>query len=66
MRFSKKKKYRFIGGFPVPMHSYWIEMMLADIVRSAGEIDNRTLLEELDGLCSALDCALANGHRVLW
>jgi DNA-binding Xre family transcriptional regulator len=41
-------------------------MMLADIVRSAGEIDNRTLLEELDGLCSALDCALANGHRVLW
>jgi hypothetical protein len=20
MRFSKKKKYRFIGGFPAPMH----------------------------------------------
>jgi hypothetical protein len=41
-------------------------MMLADIVRSAREIDSRTLLEELDGLCSALGCALANGHRVLW
>ena len=62
LRASKAVK----GYHRVRIDSYWIEMMLADIVRSAKEINNRRLLEELDGLFSALDCALANGHRVLW
>jgi hypothetical protein len=53
------------GYHRVRIDSYWVEMMLADIVRSARQISNRALLEELDGLCSALDCALANGYRVL-
>jgi hypothetical protein len=39
--------------------AYWIEMMLADIVRSAKTIRSASLLEELDALCSALDSALA-------
>jgi len=53
------------GYHRVRIDSYWIEMMLADIVRSARQIDNHALLEELDALCSALDCALADGYRVL-
>jgi hypothetical protein len=53
------------GYHRVRIDAYWIEMMLADIVRSARQISNRALLEELDALCSTLDCALANGYRVL-
>jgi hypothetical protein len=39
-------------------------MMLADVVRSAKEINSPTLLEELDALCSVLDCALENRPRI--
>jgi hypothetical protein len=51
------------GLHRVRIDSYWIEMMVADLVRSAREIRNRALLEELDALCSALEHALANDHR---
>ncbi len=52
------------GYHRVPIDAYWIEMMLADIVRSAKEINSPTLLEELDTLCSVLDCALENRPRI--
>src|ERR1017187_10323414 len=52
------------GYHRVPIDAYWIEMMLADIVRSAKEISSSTLLEELDALCSVLDCALENRPRI--
>ena len=52
------------GYHRVPFDAYWIEMMLADIVRSAKEIRSPALLEELDALCSALDCALENRPRI--
>ena len=48
------------GYHRVPIDAYWIEMMLADVVRSAKTIRSASLLEELDTLCSVLDCALAN------
>src|SRR3984957_10808547 len=52
------------GYHRVPIDAYWIEMMLADIVRSAKEISSPALLEELDALCSLLDCALENRPRI--
>ena len=52
------------GIHRVGIGSYWIEMMIADLVRSAKEIPkqvrNRALLEELDALCSALEYALVD------
>ena len=52
------------GFHHVPIDEYWIEMMQADIVRSAKEISSSALLEELDALCSVLDCALENRPRI--
>ena len=53
---------RPVGGYHrVRIDVYWIEMMIADLVRSAKEIRSRRLLEELDALCSALESALARG-----
>jgi hypothetical protein len=54
------------GYHRVPIDAYWIEMMIADVVRSAKEIRSRRLLEELDELCSSLERALGPGaHRAL-
>jgi hypothetical protein len=39
-------------------------MMLADVIRSAREITNRRLLDELDSVCGALEVALSSAHRV--
>jgi hypothetical protein len=52
------------GYHRVPIDAYWIEMMQADIVRSAKEIGSPGLLEELDALCSVLDCALESRRRI--
>jgi len=52
------------GHHRVPIDAYWIEMILADIVRSAKEVSSPALLEELDALCSILDCALENRPRI--
>jgi hypothetical protein len=52
------------GYHRVPIDAYWIEMMQADIVRSAKEISSSALLEELDGLCSVLDCAIESRPRI--
>ena len=41
--------------------AYWIEMMIADLSRSARTIRSGTPLEELDALCHALEHALAEG-----
>jgi len=49
LRDSKAAK----GCHRVPTDAYWIEMMLADLVRSAREIRSRALLEELDELTTA-------------
>jgi hypothetical protein len=50
------------GMHRVRLGSYWIEMMLADLVRSAKEIRSRRLLDELDELYSVLDLSLNNVH----
>ncbi len=52
------------GYHRVSIDAYWIEMMLADIVRSAKTIRSAALLDELDALCSVLDCALAKRRRI--
>ena len=52
------------GYHRVAIDAYSIEMMLADIVRSAETIRSASLLEELDALCSALDSALANPRPI--
>ncbi|HLA70353.1 MAG TPA: hypothetical protein VK624_02510 [Steroidobacteraceae bacterium] len=55
------------GVHRVRIGAYWIELMIADLVRSAKEIPkhrrNSALLEELDAVCSALEYALAHDHR---
>jgi hypothetical protein len=62
---QKLRDSKVVKGYHrVPIGVYWIEMMIADIVRSAREIRNHALLDELDSLFSALDCALASGRRV--
>lgn len=54
LRSSKAVK----GWHRVPIGAYWIELMVADLVRSAKEINDEALLEELDAACSALEYAL--------
>lgn len=51
------------GIHRVRIGAYWIEMMIADLVRSAKEISEQALLEELDALCSALEYALDDDPR---
>lgn len=59
---EKLRASRAVGGIHrVRIDAYWIEMMVADVIRSAKTIRSGTLLEELDGLCSALEYALAHG-----
>ncbi len=53
---------RAVGGMHrVRINAYWIEMMTADIIRSAKTIRSSVLLEELDALCSSLQYALDHG-----
>ena len=52
------------GFHRVRIDSYWIEILLGDVIRSAREITNRRLLDELDGVCGALEWALSEVHRV--
>jgi hypothetical protein len=47
------------GYHRLRIDAYWIEMMIADLVRSAKKIHNRALLDELDALGCALESALA-------
>lgn len=62
---ERLRKSRPVKGYHcVPIDAYWIEMMLADIVRSAKEINSAALLQELDALCSVLDCALESRPRI--
>jgi hypothetical protein len=60
LRASKATK----GIHRVRIGAYWIELMMADLLRSAREISNRRLLDELDELYSALEYALASGQWV--
>jgi hypothetical protein len=39
-------------------------MLLGDVIRSAREITNRRLLDELDEVCGALEFALSEKHGV--
>lgn len=56
---------RAVRGFHrVRIDSFWIEMLLGDVIRSAREITNRRLLDELEGVCGALEVALSGAHRV--
>ncbi len=52
------------GYHRVRLDSFWIEMLLGDVIRSAREITNRRLLDELDGVCGALEYALNEANRV--
>lgn len=49
------------GVHYVPIDAYWIEMMIAGVIRSARTIRSEALVEELDALCYALQHALAEG-----
>ena len=50
------------GIHRVRMGSYWIELMLGDLVRSAKEIRSHRLLDELDELYSVLEHSLNSGR----
>jgi hypothetical protein len=52
------------GFHRVRIDSFWIEMLLGDVIRSAREITNRRLLDELDGVCGALEVALSGAQHV--
>jgi hypothetical protein len=60
LRASKAVK----GIHRVRLRAYWIELMMADLARSAREIGNRRLLDELDELYSVLEYALASGRGI--
>jgi hypothetical protein len=62
---QKLRDSRAVKGFhQVRIGAYWIELMVADLIRSAREIRNGALLDELDELCSALEFALSSDHQV--
>lgn len=51
------------GYHHVRIGAYWIEMMCADVIRSAKELHSQPLLEELDALCDVLETAITLGNR---
>ena len=59
-----KESHAVRGSHRVQIDPYWIEMMIADIVRSAKKIRGRTLRDELDALCDVLENALGRPSRV--
>jgi hypothetical protein len=60
---QKLRASKAVGGMHrVRLGSYWIELMLGDLVRSAKEISSRRLLDELDELYSVLESSLNSGH----
>jgi hypothetical protein len=62
---QKLRNSKAVGGYHhLSIDVYWIEMMLADLSRSARKIRSRRLLKELDGLCSVLECALSSSGLV--
>jgi hypothetical protein len=55
----KLRASRAVDGIHrVHLGSYWIELMLGDLVRSAKEIRSHRLLDELDELYSVLESSL--------
>jgi hypothetical protein len=52
------------GIHRVQIDSYWIEMMVGDLVRSAKKIRSRNLLDEIDALCDVLEFALDDRPKV--
>jgi hypothetical protein len=52
------------GFHRVRIGAYWIELMVAGLSRSAREIRNSALLDELDTLCSALEFALSTDQQI--
>lgn len=64
--FAEERKLRASeavdGIHRVRLGAYWIEMMLADLIRSAKEIRSRRLLDELDELYSVLELSLNNAR----
>jgi hypothetical protein len=62
---KKLRDSRAVKGFHrVRIGAYWIELMVADLIRSAREIRSGALLDELDALCSALEFALSSDRQV--
>ena len=62
---QKLRASRAVKGFHrVRIGAYWIELMVADLIRSAREIRSGALLDELDALCSALEFALVSDRQV--
>jgi hypothetical protein len=51
------------GYHRVRIGAYWIEMMVADLIRSAKELRTPSLLDEIDALCDVLENALANPSK---
>lgn len=55
-----------VDGFQrVKIGDFWIEHLIADLVRSMKEIRGRGLLEELDEFCDTLEVAL-DRKTTLW
>jgi hypothetical protein len=46
------------GIHHVSIDAYWIEMMVADLARSARKLRSQALLDEIDALCDVLESAL--------
>ena len=53
------------GFHRVKIGDFWIEHLIADLVRSMKKIRSRGLLEELDELCDTLEFAL-DRKTTLW
>ena len=51
------------GSHRVRIGAYWIEMMVADLVRSAKKLRSPALLEEIDALCDVLENALTDRSK---
>jgi hypothetical protein len=51
------------GYHRVRIGAYWIEMMVADLNRSAKDLRTPSLLEEIDSMCDVLENALRNPSK---
>jgi hypothetical protein len=61
---QKLRDSKAVNGLQgVRIGAYWIELMVADLIRSAREIRNGAQLDELYALCSALEFALSSDRQ---
>ena len=53
------------GYHTIAIGKYWLEIIIGDLCRSIKEVKSRSLIDELDELCDALETAISCGEKTM-